>query len=219
VLPGRHGVRQARTCAEFEAIAPMSTARGDSISLGRVGRYLLAGAIVFASILGATYLGFSLAMRTSWSDQQLRSLNRSYLDVGDHIPDYEVFDVSTRQKTTLRSLMGNRPALLLFVSTTCGPCQAMSDYWDRKVLSTLKSEIAVFALFDDSDWFSDSTRSHSNHPFKNAKVLTIDRDAYKDFDGITTTPTLVAIASDGRVKLVATGFSRKVGSDVLNDVS
>lgn len=181
-------------------------------------RYLLAGVVAFVAIAGGIYVGMTTAVRTATSERAMTSLNRSFLIVGDSLPDYTFWDVESREKVSSIAITGSHYTLFLFVSRSCGACITMSEFWNERVIPTLRRDILLVAVYDDSDWYSDSTRRNTDLSFPTARVVTMDRPAYEDIDGITATPTLVAVGASGRIVLVATGFHPAVGAEFLNGI-
>lgn len=188
----------------------------NGLSSPKLLQYLVAGVIGCAAIAAGIYLGFSSAMESASGKRLLHSLNHSYLDIGDPVPDYELWDAESQRKTSVKQLTEGRPALLLFVSTSCGACHSMSDYWATKVVPLLSKDIVWLTIYDAGDWNGDSASAVEDRLFPMATVMTADRDEQEKKDGITSTPTLVAVKADGQIALIATGFSREVSGEFLN---
>jgi len=178
-------------------------------------RHIAAGSIAFLAIAGGIYVGFSLAVRNASDGSAIESLNDSYLDVGDSIPAYQFLDPRFNQQVTLARLVGRKPAILLFVSQSCGACEAMAAYWERKIIPDLAPDFVVLEVHDDDERSKDSLAPKPRGLLSGAIQLFTDRELYAASDGIFATPTIVAIDSDQRVALVCSGFHRSVGADVI----
>jgi hypothetical protein len=178
-------------------------------------RYIAAGSIAFVAIAGGIYFGFSLAVRNASSGPAIDSLNESYLEVGDSVPAYQFRDARSNQLATLAGLVGQKPAILLFVSHSCRACEALAAYWERKVIPDIAPDFVVLEVHDDDERRTDSLARKPPGLLVGAIQVFMDRESYATSDGIFATPTVVALDGDHRVALICSGFHRSVGADLI----
>lgn len=178
-----------------------------------VVKWLAAGVVIFAGIAGGVYTGYTRALHNSRENEATATRNETYLDVGDPFPACKLYHPATAQETTVPQIVARGPAIMLYLSYACGACEAMAGYWTRKVVPELRDDIQIVCVYDDRVWQPAQTEAA---PFSRGIIMTADREAQKDMDGISATPTLVAVDTQGIIRLVCTGFDRSVNSDVLN---
>lgn len=180
-------------------------------------RWLFAGVVAFFALAGGTYVGYSKAFQDGFASQQVAALNRSLLDLGDKFPNYELFRVDSGTETTVSQLLSDGPVLLIFMSRTCPACEMMEAYWAKKVVPNLRTDIQLVCVYGDDEWPGADTLG-IGAPFGRALVTTTTWEDQKEADGMTATPTLVALDATGTIRLLATGFSRTVSSDLVNEL-
>lgn len=168
--------------------------------------------VVVGVSLGIIYgSAFSLAGQLKPEDLT----NSTFLEIGDHFPNYKLQQASDGTVHTVEELVSLGPTLFIFASPTCGACQTMLKIWDRRVTPNLRPDIQIVLVFDKSEVTEDNVTTLTAQPF-GARLYMTDRHAQTEEDGIIATPTTIAVDSSNRIKFVATGFVKNVDSDFIN---
>jgi hypothetical protein len=184
--------------------------RPEGVSVTFVLKWTIAALAIFVGIGSGIYTGISLS-QTGYA-AQLGS-NASYLEVGDQMPDYTLYDADGTA-ITLAELCNQGSVLLAFVSTGCGACDALTRYWQRKVFTQLDSRIQLIWLYDSLEALPEE-----NHlaMYGVRNMRTNRRDHMQD-DGIAATPTLVGLGPNRTIEFISTGFDRRIGAKQINDL-
>lgn len=184
-------------------------------SLAHPLQFLALGFVIFAGIAGGMYVG------TAWS-HRFRDLtpesaqNDSFYELGEEIPNYKLWDVNTREDLHVRDLLARGPALLVFVREDCDYCKLMMEFWKRKVVSDLRSDIQIVLVYDDKDFSPEVTGSYKLGNLVRGRIVTTDREAQHEEDGIIATPTVIGVGTDSRIQFVVSGFNRDVSFAFIN---
>jgi len=174
---------------------------------------LIAAVIVAVGIVVGMYAGTLLTSPNAPASGVIH--NQSYLVEGDLFPDYELWDVNRRAELQVSDVLKDGPALLVFMNHHCTACHMMLEKWKESVIPELQRPIRVVLVYDDADPPPEDWQPYTS-PTGNVLTVTTNRGDQHDEDGIEATPTLVAVGTDGRIKLVATGYQRRIDAEMLN---
>lgn len=174
---------------------------------------IAAGIVIFAGVAGGIYTGMALTRQGSTPEEMP---NNTLLDIGETFPDYALWNPHTNETTSVSALTSRGPTLLIFVSANCGPCHSMAAYWRKKVTSQLREDIQIALVYNNDELVSDD-RQVKLLDIPGALTLGADRATQREDDGITSTPTFVALDEQMKISLILTGFRRDLGSDYFNE--
>ena len=199
----------------------MANSSGSTIQEGKFGgsvlKSLVAGIVIFVGIAGGIYTGMAFSNKGLLGVSPADLPNSSYLDLGEQFPNYTLWNPKDGTETTVAKLVSRGPTLLVFVSSTCGACKTMAGYWKRKEISNLRDDIQIALVYDKDELMSEYGMADILD-LPGSLVLGIDRSANKTDDGISATPTFVALNTDGKIEMIMTGFRRDIGSKFLNEL-
>lgn len=171
-------------------------------------RWGVAGLIGFAAVAGGIYTGNAVSLPVdNFSPKSLT--NDSFLEIGDRFPDYSLIDVSSGDTVRVSTIVADEGALLVFADASCGVCEYMFQYWERKVMPKLRTGTNVVVVYDSAD-LDTSAFSGAREHLPSARIAVADRQSQSESDGVFQTPTLIAIDNHSRIKFVCTGFDRRV---------
>lgn len=183
-------------------------------TVGFVGKWLVAGLILFAAIAGGIYTGLSAGPRTPEITRESLQ-NPAYLALGDRFPDYALYEPLGEKTISVSALAAQGPTLLIFVSETCNICQALGRYWRKMVVPGLREDIQLILVFDQEDWTGTLA---SDHPLLllGARIFTTERAAQREEDGMVGTPIVVGLGPNAEIRFISPGLNRQVGSEFIN---
>lgn len=142
--------------------------------------------------------------------------NQSFLEVGDLFPDYELQLEGDKSTVSVSDLLTRGPAILVFVSDQCNACDVFGNQWQKRVMPRLRKDIQVVLIYD-----ADEAKISTSQPLPSllpgSVVASTDRATQKSEDGITATPTVVALDQGGRLRFIVTGYDRRVDGEFIND--
>ena len=193
------------------ALTAVHHERGLSVSILRLfaGALFLMFAIAAGITLGGRWLGASNELTPE------RIQQRSYLEIGDTIPDYSLHDPISGEDIRVSDLWRRGPLLLILAGMDCPHCKGMMKRWPRMVIPELASDIQIVLLFGQNDWSGkDVTANGLILPRMTAYVT--DRETQVEEDGLAGTPTVVGIGEDGRIRFISPGDNPGVGSKFIN---
>lgn len=117
------------------------------------------------------------------------------LEVGTPAPEFTLDEVSGERLSLGDLLRRDRPVLALFVSPTCGPCNALLPdlaHWQREHARLMS--VAILARGDDAQ-----NRAHSAQHGLEHVLLDAGGDVALSYRALPT-PSAVLIGADGRVR-------------------
>lgn len=177
-------------------------------------KWILAGLIIFIGVSAGIYTGLALSQQGYGLPAGENSSNLTYLEIGQEFPNYSLRDASNGRLVTVSELSNQGPVLLVFVSSGCGACVAMEQYWRRKVFDQLDSQIQLIWVYDSTETIA----ANSLPAEYGVRIVQTARRSQSDEDGITATPTLIGLNRDRRIQFIVVGFDRNVRSDFINDL-
>lgn len=180
-----------------------------------VVKWILAAVLTVICTAGGVYIGFTAGLSGVAGSDIPRFENRTILAEGTKFPNYEIWDTERAEKTTVADVAASGPMLLIFMSRECSACMSMVHYWNDRVVPELDGRVKIVCLFDDDDWYGGTNPDSLVRP-RGSYVYTADRGEQVDEDGMTGTPAFVAIDSDRTIKLVVSGFDRRLRADVIS---
>lgn len=184
---------------------------------GSVLKSLIAGIVIFAGIAGGIYTGMAFSGKGLLGLSPEDLPNNTYLDLGERFPNYTFWNPKDSSKTMVAQLTRQGPTLLVFVSANCGACQTMAGFWKRKEISNLRDDIQIALIYDKNELMSEEGLE-AILDLPGSLVLGIDRSGDETDDGISATPTFVALNTHGKIEMIMTGFRRDVGSKFINEL-
>ena len=184
---------------------------------GSVLKSLIAGIVIFAGIAGGIYTGMAFSGKGLLGLSPADLPNNTYLDLGERFPDYTLWNPKDSSEITVAQLASQGPVLLVCVSSNCGACRTMAGYWKRKEIANLRDDIQVALVYDKDELMYEGGLD-AILDFPGSLVLGIDRSGDETDDGISATPTFVALNTHGKIEMIMTGFRRDVGSKFINEL-
>jgi thiol-disulfide isomerase/thioredoxin len=187
-----------------------------SRSIAHAGRWLLACAVLAVGVAGGVYTGSALV---AWfgTDPASSLTNYSLLDAGDRFPDYTMYALGDQHELSLSGIVGDRPALLLFLAQECGYCRLLLSFWEKRVLPQLHSDVIVILIFDRAELPLEEIEEYRLGYVGDLLIVAMDRTLHKTDDGIVSTPTIVALGPDMGIVFIQSGFDRGVTADFINE--
>lgn len=142
--------------------------------------------------------------------------NNSLIEIGETFPDYTFSEISSGKEIKLSQITAKGPAVLIFVSSTCKPCQIMATYWNKKVVRGLREDIQIVLVFDE-DEVESSGYQEDHLAIEGAMIVKANRFDQSTIDGITSTPSFAAIDKEQKVRFITSGFRKDIDSEFIND--
>ena len=174
---------------------------------------VFAGIVIFVGIAGGIYAGSLLASQGQNGPSADALRNRTFLEIGDSFPDYQLKDVFGGTQTSVSQLAGRGPVLLAFISRGCDACEHMLSQWRRKVMGQMDKRIQVVLVYAEDEGSPEELREA---PVSGTLVVTTDRKSQKKIDGITSSPVLIGLDHNSKITTIISGFDSNVGSEYLN---
>lgn len=184
-------------------------------SLARPLQLIALGLVIFGGIAGGMYVGsaWSLQARVLTPES---ARNDSFYDLGEVFPNHKLRDVRSRQDVHVRDLAAQGPLLLVYARQDCNYCRLMIEYWKRKVVSALRSDIQIVMVYAEEDFIPGDESHLELSNLIQCRTVTTEREIQEEEDGINATPTVVGIGTDSRIQFIISGFDREVSSAFIN---
>jgi hypothetical protein len=173
------------------------------------------GFVIFIGVAGGMYVGSAWSLR-SRDMTSIGSKNDSFFDVGDIFPNHSLRDQRSKETILVHDLAKRGPILLVFLRHDCGFCRMMVGYWRNKLVSELKREIQIVLVYDEEEFDPDQPDHFELANQIPCRVVTTDRSTQSETDGIVSTPTVVGVDVNARIKFVISGFTRDLTAELIN---
>ena len=132
------------------------------------------------------------------------------INVGDAAVPFSLLNPTTSMEVSVPEYLGKKPGLIVFFNTSCGACEAelfTANAYLKKNSGAFK--LIAIAIDSTPDSRIRVTKYIQEQGFTEATILLDPKFDVGEKYGFTFTPASVGIGSDGKVKFIVNGFSRK----------
>lgn len=173
-------------------------------------KILFGGVIAFCGIVGGIYTGLG-ALKYNQPDNTVATYGKDFMKntatdltfyPGDLFPLENYIDTGG-QIGNYEQLLGENPAVILFVSLDCGPCHELLEFWKRHMEERMHGDVRVIACIANDDR---SIPPEYAALLNKIEVTFIDRIRWRNLYNLRNWPTIVGVDGSGFVSHIQYGF-------------